>query len=298
MIITDYRDLPGRLTSEFTNSTNRTSHVLRFDGIEHCLSVGEQDLPRGQRRSSRSNDTHDGGWYGTETWTESVKFARFGWPRGAEQLEKLSLQHTEWMHAHTQRDRWLLDVQGDEIDIQRYLDGDPEHMLVRHLAAGKRKGRKYIHIAVNVAVSCGVDGSEVTKRGAVLGGFVYALEQYGYRIALTIYSSVTSWQSNMVSVIVPVKGYSDRFDIDTLAYALVNPSMFRRTIFAVEEALPPAIVNEFGFGPGSYGVPADDGPNVVPDAHIWLQRGQKITVPGLVEAARAAGFLLGSGMDM
>lgn len=287
-MLIDYRTVDPR------HSQEEDLLICRFDGMEHFLCVGERTLSPGEDRRRASRRASDKGWFGTSTYGDSLLLARKGWPEGERAMEKFLPEMMSWFSEHTQRDRWLLDVEGEEIDVPRMLNGEPECWRHRQTTSGKRRGRKYIHIVVNCAVSCAVAGTEVAQRGACIAGFIATVERVGYQVQLTVIEGIRSGPAfgRYLALIVPVKDYNDRFDLPSLVYPLSHPSMLRRQMFAAKEMLPPAIRTEFGCLGGDYGFPARRlAARAVPDAHIALNMKDEITPQKLLYAAKTAGFI-------
>lgn len=287
-MLIDYHTVPERLEEgEIT--------ISRYDGMEHLICVAErkrQDTDR-DRVSRKCDDD----FYGTPTFGDAVKLARFGWPQGEKMMAKFLPDYMTWFAEHTQRDRWRYDVEGEEVDVPRMLEGEMECWRQRHIESGKRRGKKYIHIVVNLSVSYEVAANEILQRGAVITGFTHAIELAGYRVKVDVVSGLRNLpfgQGDKFSVIVPVKDYSDRFDPSAMAFPLGHPAMFRRLIFGAEEMLPRHVREKFGFLDGrGYGYPSNDFTIALcPEAHINLYMADEITPTSLLSAAAAAGFHL------
>lgn len=287
-MIIDYRDIPAREEREGTRL------ICRYDGMEHLLSVAERALvgEAETSRASRRTGMEVTRWTGTKNFAEALQLARMGWPEGNARMAKLLPELLTWFSDRTQRDVWRYDVEGEQVDVPRMLDGEVECWHKRWVQAGRRRGRKYLHVVVNAAITCNVTADQILNRGALVGGFITAVEQAGYRVQVTVVQGVAQWaHRDTVALIVPIKTYDERLHPEQILFPIAHPSMLRRIIFGAEEMLSRETRERMGFSThGNYGQPADLTTILVPDGHIHLNLGQEITKEGLLQAAAAAGF--------
>lgn len=126
------------------------------------------------------------------------------------------------------------DVSGDYPDIDRYLAGDPEHMVSygRHIAA-----KPVIKLAINVIAAHFVPAEHLINRGSAVVALVDAIESCGNSVELTAVM-VNRIRSSVAVYSVALKKAGEVLSIDDIAFGLGHPDMLRRIFFSVLERDP------------------------------------------------------------
>lgn len=153
-------------------------------------------------------------------------------------------------------------VTGSEVDIARYLTGQPENML-EYLPITVSRAGKVISVCVSCSVSGAVSAKGIIKRGAAIVGLCLALEktQHATEIWLDLAGTpFSSRKADQVDIRVLVKGAHDVTDPGVLAFVLGHPGMLRKVMFAA--------LLRHGCSPSSY-KPVDP-PKTLPDGTIYL----------------------------
>jgi hypothetical protein len=148
------------------------------------------------------------------------------------------------------------DVSGCEVDVARYLSGEPENMIDFPITRTPKQGR-VITLCASVAASAGVKSSSLIRRGHTLAAFAMILTQLGYASELWIDMTVNAKRhgsNKRVSVKVLVKGCNDTIDPSRIVFAFAHAGVLRRLMFAVENGMPETFWN--AVLKGNRGVPA------------------------------------------
>lgn len=192
---------------------------------------------------SKDKDSSTAEFTGTKSWSEALNLARFGWPKGTKKLKK-ALEGLKGATAPALEHSF--DVAGEEVDIGRYLTGDPENMIEYYPV--HRDGIKFIDVYVSFAYHCGYSANDVIKRGAVILSNIDALEQNGYRCKIIGYSKNGAGKHGLEMQVI-LKEYEETLELDRMAFCLINPSMLRRLGFKLIERFVPQQANK-NYGSG------------------------------------------------
>lgn len=156
------------------------------------------------------------------------------------------------------RDQFVgrFDVSGAEVDIDRYLSGQPECMVDYLLAPIPEQG-KVIRVLVNGVCPWTVTPDRIIKRGAAVLALIEAILLAGGNVELFVAFPTTTSDKHYSCEVVCLKDAAQRVDVEDFAYAIANPDMLRRLVFAVRETYEWAARERMGFGGslGGYGIP-------------------------------------------
>jgi|SRR5579859_1460286 len=168
----------------------------------------------------------------------SVSMLRMGWP---EELPA-ALEIAESAVATANREHMMdtfnpvWDVTGAEVDVARYLSGEPECMIDFPLTKTSKSGRVVTMVAP-ICFSSWVDTDSVLRRGHVIVALALALSQLGH--ACEIWADINLDGHVEAYQRVCLKGASDELDPGTLMFALAHAAMLRRVAFGTFDGFPP-----------------------------------------------------------
>lgn len=232
-------------------------YTARFENwsefIEFCDKAPSYGLGNNSRGGGKS-------FTGTHSFEEALLLAEQGWEEGTKKVETTSLKEFNAVSESIERPYYVYDYEGSDIDIARFIDGEPEVWLRREEVITQGPGRRIFHIVFNCTVSAQVDNQTIINRGAAACALIQALEFSGNGVDLTLVMSCSS-QSEYFSkgianqraeIYVPLKSSDQPLDMPRVAFALAHPSVLRRFMFSAEERLPYG--KEFKVGSG-YGYP-------------------------------------------
>lgn len=216
---------------------------------------------------------------GTPSYEAAYTLASQGWPEGlaAMRATRDAVKLPEGLQALTPAP--VIAEEGEEVMIDRFLDGEPDHFLTFPPSIVPRSGR-VVPLVYNCATSCGVSREQMTLRGSAALALLDALESSGARVELWLAELVTKGQ-RAVDIRVLVKRAEDALDLDRAAFLLAHPSTLRRLLFRIlERSESPA---HFA---GGYGRPDNHKAADLPAGAIYFASG--VGVRNHEEATRLA----------
>ena len=231
----------------------------------------EADAGAGEARE----DT-DGGeraaWCGVESFNDALRLAKYGWQEqmtAALDLAASAVKLAEQEHmVDTFNPVW--DVTGAEVDVSRYLQGEPECMIDFPLAKTSKSGR-VITLVSSGTFSGSIRPETIIKRGQLIVALALALNTLGH--AVEIWADQCSSKSGLNCYQrVLVKSANDELDPAALMFGLAHPAMQRVLGFAVKDNLPGKFRTAFNEAHGR-GTPASRPADVVaqfPEGTIFL----------------------------
>lgn len=257
-----------------------TVHVRHLDGMSEAIQYMEnaEAQQRASGMSGASLDESRTEWYGTKTMQEAIELARFGWEEGRRKLLRQvgRVVVDELVGRRFVMDP-VLDYSGDEVDIDNFLLGRPDHMIeypLRYDASGKQATA-----FMNCSVSHRVSAERIMQRGAAVLVAIEALRAEGYSLGLTMTQAVSE-DNTMVEYHVPVIHPGDFLDIDTVAFCTAHPSFLRRLIFSLNEHESTELRRRMGFyAGGRYGIPTEVGSELPPHSFV-IKQGEGLDLYG------------------
>jgi hypothetical protein len=224
--------------------------IKKYFTFDQFITATQKDLPKNHLEKYRqSSQDRDQDFTGTKSFDEATKLLKYGWPEGVKQL-KTDLDNIKRATAPALEP--FFDVAGEEPDIGRYLSGDPENMVEYHSV--NDEGIKFLDIYICYAYNWTHSTKQIIRRGATILANIDSLEANGYRCRLIGYQSASfrkrrARKKTGLQVEVLLKDYDEPLELDRMAFALVNPSMYRRMGFKLDELYQPEMSNHcYGYG--------------------------------------------------
>lgn len=204
--------------------------------------------------SRRSDDWHDK-WAGG-SFDDAIRMATTdGYHDSIPEAERFSA-HVE---ASVMTDRLAttfasyFDVAGAEVDMGRYLAGEPECMRESEPIRIASQGRA-VRIVVPVCYQSNVDEEVVRQRGAAVMALVDVLARAQHPLEVWGCLACTM-NGKRLSYMIEVQRANEPLDMGRVMFALAHPTMLRRLGFAVEEHENKTIRNTFNIGHGYGSIP-------------------------------------------
>lgn len=249
------------MRKEQITSPDLVTHRRQLTGIVDVVSAAKTVLGADSdfQRNCSSMEPESFNWTQTESLEEAVTLCELGWPEGLAMAESKILELDLDSPGNL---GFMLEQQfstsGDEPDVDRFLSGEPENM-VEYSLDQNRTGRN-VRVLFNIAQSAGVESDTIMRRGIVVAAALGNITTAGYGIDLDLVERVGPSYSVMsdqvVEYSIPLTEAGDYFNLDSLIFGLVHPSMLRRLIFAMNECEDEELRRDFGFGSyGGYGMP-------------------------------------------
>lgn len=214
---------------------------LALHGKPHRLATGKGG------RSSR--DYGNGDWSGTDSWSEAVKLAEEGYPKGRERIGSILTDiESKTQDIETPMPVW--DVAGDFVDVGAYVTGEPECMVRWDM---EPLAKPVVKVWADIGGSAGVSREALEWRGACVLALIDKLESSGVRVELDMGRGMDgSWVE-----IITVKRAQEPLSLDTLSFHLGCAAGFRRLLFSFEETQDEGM-NHGCYGGHGYGHPDFD----------------------------------------
>jgi len=216
-------------------------------------------------QNSSAEMGYDGdAWYGTEDYDAWMGLLDNGWAEGADLAAKLADEVAPYIQGMKIVDEPKRDYEGDEVDIDMYLEGDPECMINYEEAKVHGKA-KFLTVAIDIGALCDVRKEAMMWRGIIAAALVDTLESNGFRLEIFGYSYDRGRRARGAAfhrdnlIILPVKNEDQHMELERLASLIGHSSSFRRGIFSGFEKYPKHIFQDyltlFGYGASQSGWP-------------------------------------------
>jgi hypothetical protein len=231
-------------------------HRKDFDNVTDMLRYAAQkpgDHVSGSGGSRTTDRDHD--WDYKTGWRGALVLARNGWPEGVERVQAARelVKLPEAITTLVDKPVPVFCEEGDEVAVDRFLDGESDHWLTFPMQQVTGQGR-VAKIRVNITASAAVPASLLEKKGAAVCMLVDALENAGIRCE--IISEICAEASrHQILTTFRLKELSEALDMDRVAYWLAHPAAFRRIGFGLIERICPK--EHWGHFSCGYGRPAD-----------------------------------------
>lgn len=196
------------------------------------------------------------------TWEDAVEVATTGWLKGAKEAGRIAEAIFDKTTSMIEKTVVSYDVEGNSLDVGRYLDGEPECWQRFDAIQEEGVGQKIIKIVLNMSLSGGVPAHKIVRRGAAVLAVIEALEYAGHRVELWSIDVTVGSGSKHMETRVLVKRAGENLDGPRVAFAIAHPAMLRRMCFSIMETLETReLLSTFHVpvGYGRVGDPAMDG---------------------------------------
>lgn len=236
------------------SDTRKPDQSIVFDSLEDFASCA-------QRHSGEFEAAH--GWdpyfCGAESIEAALSLARNGWQEA--EVEALNIVDSAIDAIDAETDvvafRPLFAMSGAEVDMGRYLSGEPECMVDYELITAPSAGR-VITLCASVCVSAAVSNETIKKRGYGIAALAFALMRLGF--AVELWADITISGSGfggkaLGQMRILVKGLNDELDPSKVMFGYAHPAMLRGLGLPVGHEFEPKLAQRLGIGRG-YGRPA------------------------------------------
>lgn len=229
-------------------------HEAAFSSVAE-LAEFVAATPRGKGAGTRSGRTDDPGFHGTANMAEALELARNGWQAGARDVVRaLAARKTAVGARKTgSRSASRYDVSGDDVEMGRFMGGDPECMV--SFRRRPTKGRVVRSVNISISNGSGVSGGALMRYAVAVCAAVQRMETSGVRVELWARRTSRASGGGGMRVAVRVKSADSRLHPAALAFACGHPSFQRRLCFGLQERHPAAFIRAMsadGFGCASH----------------------------------------------
>lgn len=252
-------------------------HVLTWDEfLDRLEPLPTPELGDPHRSRKRQQEP---AWYGGWTFKTAVDRARGeGYSEALPEVEQL-VSHVEQQvetDLHTTTFESRFDVAGAEVDMGRFLSGEPECMVESAPIRIARKGRA-VRIVVPVAYSAFTDPETIRRRGAAIVALCDILARAQHPLEVWAVLACSGDGGRYVPAVL-VQEANQPLDMGRIMLALAHPAMFRHLGFAFGEHESDQTRRRFGYHErGGYGYPSWEAKATdIPEAN-----GETIVLPWL-----------------
>lgn len=251
--------------------------------LEEALEVASR-----QPEAGASSRREEYGWHGG-SFEDNMRMAWEGDPETALQIKK-NLGGVAGIHVAPRATRFL-GVAGSQVDMSRFMRGEPENMVEVRRA---RRAAPVIRMAIERTQSAAVRAETMRQTGVSVLAVIERLRTAG--VAAEIWVTFGVYYGNKKhSTQILIQEAGRPIDIDRLAYWVANAGALRRIVFAIWENQSDEFIRDFNIY-GNYGysmtTPADKFDELVPanavTAKEWIGEVLK----------RRAGIELRTGHDV
>lgn len=139
------------------------------------------------------------------------------------------------------------DVEGDEVDIGRYMEGIPECMFNTRRVT--RLGR-VVHIGVDVCAQASATAEDLRAIGEVIAGVVVAVEKKGYRIRLDAGTSIDTKMGESTALVMAIrlKTENQPMNYRRMLFPLADPAFLRGVEFGYDSRQSYCHINSITLG--------------------------------------------------
>ena len=240
-----------------------THYTARFGSWEECVSFVEHAPSEvtPDQQASRLNSRERVDFCGGLTYKQTIRTANDGWEAGADLVNRHALKSFRAIADRIERPHYVYDVEGTDIDVARFVDGDPECWARQEQRLTEGPGRRVFRFVFAWVVSGGVSTRTIESRGAAAVALIQAMELAGHGVEVDLCYSVGAGANcgsgasyRKVEAYVNIKKADQPLDLPRLAFAIAHPASLRRIGFGLMERLPRPILYNFtkskGYGNG------------------------------------------------
>ena len=210
----------------------------KFDSVEefsNWIQVTPQTAKGKEFNSSNEMNSWATEFTGTQSFDEAQHLLKYGDKENADKIAATIRKIKANGKGNETRNKLYNSPCGFMPIVPKVLAGDPQNMLA--IRKERYNSTKVLNIAYNVAVSCSITVNQLTETAAKVANVIASLEKNGYRVNLYAYSCGRDLKYNYYSLLVKIKDSGKYLDTLRIAYALVNPSFYRRHVFGYMERL-------------------------------------------------------------
>lgn len=255
-------------------TTSKIEYSKQFANWTELLTFATTEPASVDHESSRRSASYGDYFTNTKTWEDAVKLATFGWTGIGDAISNLSDSLVKHLSQYILIPETRYAQEGAILDVARWLDGEPEHWMIRDESESTNTGNRVAHVVYNMSASAGVSTEAMKAKGAAIAALVRLLDFSGIRTELDVISVVGySYYDgcDACEFRVHMKSASQDLDYDLMAFALAHPSMFRRIGFSILESFPKPLAEKYRFTErGHFSYPCDYSSDLANKYNVYI----------------------------
>lgn len=162
-----------------------------------------------------------------QNFDEALNALKNGWEDGAKKIND-TLTKT-YISANKTKTVSKYDVVGFQASVPRYLQGIPANMINQRKMPAKQK---VVTIVKHIGFLGNVEPEEIMDNSIKALAIIKRMEEQGTRCNLDVISPVNIGGLKIV-IRIRIKSSAERLNVGKIAFAIANPDMLRRIIFAL-----------------------------------------------------------------
>lgn len=225
-----------------------------FPSITKLLKILDSRTNNTIMQGQFSSSKEDYNFTKTHNYEEAVSLLRFGYTDVLDQIKKEVKRNNKLIYQGYVNKRKIQNMPiGFIPNVPNAIQNRPDSMI--NITAPLQK-RKTLSIIYAMSGSAFEDADTFIKAGAALVSAINLIELSGVQTRLYVNFMPAYASGNngieLLSPVLRIKNYGERFNLTKICFPLVHPSMFRRIGFKYLETCP--FVTQSGFRNG-YGTP-------------------------------------------
>lgn len=262
---------------EFADTVIDGKHIqTTFYSVEEFASAVESGMKYGPGPSTITS--MEGSWM-EGTVAEMIQYGKYGWDASLDEAMEVSEKAIETVQKEHELTTFhaVWDVTGSDVDVARYLNGEPENMIDYPMTTVSTVGR-VVTLVVGGFYSAGVSAESIKARGHVVTAFALALAKLGYQLECWYDLTGTGHSNGYTgSVRVLVKGANDILDASKIQFMFAHPGATRALGFLSAHRWPAAWrkrmgIGHFYFSPHKLRRTFPEGTIYLPEVSGWSDR--------------------------
>ena len=218
-----------------------------FDSVASFIkTIDERPVKEGWGyQTSQSDDEY---WTMTKSYEEATGLALYGDKKSASKVAKSikKIRDAKTGYEERAQNKIKRSVIGSRPCVPAAVMGHPCSMYRRNVI---KVERPVVYVYYSISMHVGTSAEVLADAGAKMAEAIQTVERSGVRVNL--YAGNTSCtRSQSIGCFVRIKDSAKDFDLLRMAYALVNPSFFRRHWFHWAETKEELITSEWRRGYG------------------------------------------------
>jgi len=171
---------------------------------------------------------------GSESFEEASELAHNGWEKGRKRLIESKKEINFAGSCKSLDPAPFFDVAGDECDVARFLEGEPENMIEFQYEYSEKPANKVQKITLDICASASTPKDVFPRVGACMLMIADTLEGAGYRVEIDL-SAISRANGLRYESRIQLKPADQPLDLNSLAFWSMHPSALRRFWFALYE---------------------------------------------------------------
>lgn len=224
-----------------------------FKNFDQALDIAKIEYNYEECGANISRSLYNDTRVGTKNFNEALNLAYNGWKEGLEIIHKNFSKYrdifADLLPQQDVRVDQVFDTYGEDVNIDRFIQGEPENMLTFKPSSELIKitsGNKLQRLVIQSVASSDINPESIALNGSLLTILVEQYELHGFRTEIiNRYTVQKSYGGKILNIDITIKNFDESPDFSKISFVLAHPSMLRRIILAIMEHEPLQTRKEF-----------------------------------------------------